>query len=100
MGSDTTEQLTLSFSHWRLHNIVNQLYFNLKKRSELLRQPILPKESEDLPLPIQRGLISDHGIYNVRTPCFAITSESFPSFYLAHKHSLQEKILKQSINHG
>ena len=98
--SDTTERLTHSVSHWRLHNIVNQLYFNLKKRSELLRQPVLPKECEDLPIPIQRGLISDYGIYNVRTPCFAITSESFSSIYLIHKHSLQAKFLKQSINHG
>ena len=33
--SDMTEQLTRSLSRWKLHNVVNQLYFNLKKRSEL-----------------------------------------------------------------
>ena len=75
--SDMTERLTHSVSHWKLHNIVNQLYFNLKKRSERLRQPVLPKECEDLLLPIQRGLISDYGIYNVRTPCSQLLLNHF-----------------------
>lgn len=41
----------------------------------------------------QRGLISDHEIYNVRKPEFAIISESSP-FYLIHKYSIQAIYLK------